>query len=129
VIYLTMLSLTQIIQGPMTGLVNSEVKKDADGTVKYNYGFCASRTIEWLHCKLQTRPLVREGAPQKQARNFWTATFLQVAIYGHKSQSELDTKTYWITVSRKVTSTLTLNSTGKVVVVTLFVVQGVARNP
>jgi hypothetical protein len=20
-------------------------------------------TIEWLHCKLQTRPLVREGAP------------------------------------------------------------------
>jgi hypothetical protein len=35
----------------------------SDETVKYGYGFCANRTIEWLHCKLQSRPLVSEGAP------------------------------------------------------------------
>jgi hypothetical protein len=28
-------------------------------------------------CKLQTNPLVREGAPQKQDRNFQTATLPQ----------------------------------------------------
>jgi hypothetical protein len=33
-------------------------------TVKYGFGFCATQTIESLHCKLQTRPLVREGASQ-----------------------------------------------------------------
>jgi hypothetical protein len=49
----------------------------SDDTVKYGYGFCATRTIEWLHCKLQTRPLVREEAPQKQDRKFETATFRQ----------------------------------------------------
>jgi hypothetical protein len=39
----------------------------------------------WLHCKLQTRPLVREGAPQKQDRKFQTATFQQEVISGRKS--------------------------------------------
>jgi hypothetical protein len=28
-------------------------------------GVCTTRTIEYLHCKLKTRPLVREGASQK----------------------------------------------------------------
>jgi hypothetical protein len=69
----------------------------SDETVKYDHGFCATRTIEWLHCKLQTRPLVREGAPQEQDRNFQTETFREEVISGHKSQSGLDTKTYWLT--------------------------------
>jgi hypothetical protein len=43
------------------------------------------RTIEWLHCKLQTRPLVREGAPKKQDRKFQTAAFWQELISGRKS--------------------------------------------
>jgi hypothetical protein len=59
-------------------------------TLKYGYGFCATRAIEWLHRKLQIRPLVRECAPQKQDRNFQTATFRQEVISGHKSQSRLD---------------------------------------
>jgi hypothetical protein len=33
----------------------------SDETVKYGYGFCTTRTNELLHCKLQTRPLLREG--------------------------------------------------------------------
>jgi hypothetical protein len=40
----------------------------------------------WLaYSKFQTRPLVREGAPQKQDRKFQTATFRQEVISGHKS--------------------------------------------
>jgi hypothetical protein len=53
----------------------------SDETVKYGYRFCAARTIEWLQCKLQTRPLVREGAPQNQDRNFQTA----IKSYMHPS--------------------------------------------
>jgi hypothetical protein len=68
-------------------------------TAKYDYGFSATRTIEWLHCKLQTRPLVRKGAPYKQGRNFQTAKFRQEAISGRKSQSGFDTKTYWLSQS------------------------------
>jgi hypothetical protein len=41
--------------------------------------------------KRQTRPLVIEGAPQKQDRNF------QTEISGHEPQMGLDTKTYWLT--------------------------------
>jgi hypothetical protein len=44
----------------------------SDETVEYGYSFWATRTIEWLRSKLQTRPLVREGAPQKQDRKFQT---------------------------------------------------------
>jgi hypothetical protein len=47
--------------------------------------------------KWQTQPLVREGAPQRQDRNFQTTTFGQEVISGHKSQSRLDTLTYWLT--------------------------------
>jgi hypothetical protein len=39
---------------------------------KYGYGFCATLALEWLHYKLQTRPLAREGAPQKQDSNLLT---------------------------------------------------------
>jgi hypothetical protein len=37
-----------------------------DETLKYGYGSCATRTNEWLHCKLQSRPLVREGTPNDE---------------------------------------------------------------
>jgi hypothetical protein len=74
-----------------------------DETVKYGHGFCVTRTIEWLHCKLQTRPLWH---PHRNK----TATFWQEVISGHKSQSELDTLTYWLMVRHKVTLTLMLRS-------------------
>jgi hypothetical protein len=52
--------------------------------------------------KRQARPLVREGAPQRQDSNLQTDL-----ISGRKSHSGLDTKTYWLTewltVSRNVT--------------------------
>jgi hypothetical protein len=34
----------------------------SDETVIYGYGSCTTLTSEWLHCKLQTCPIVREGA-------------------------------------------------------------------
>jgi hypothetical protein len=37
----------------------------SDVSVKYGYGSCATRTSEWLHCKLQIRPLIRECASFK----------------------------------------------------------------
>jgi hypothetical protein len=72
-----------------------EVWGVSDESLKYGYGFLGTLTIEWLHCKLQIHPLVRKGAPQTQDRNFQTATFRQEVISGRKSQSRLDTKTYW----------------------------------
>jgi hypothetical protein len=51
--------------------------------------------------KKQTRPLVREGAQQKQHSEIQTEL-----ICGRKSQGGLDAKTYWLTVSRNVTSDL-----------------------
>jgi hypothetical protein len=42
--------------------------------------------------KRQTRPLVREGAPQRQDSNIQTEL-----ISGRKSQGGLDAKTYWPT--------------------------------
>jgi hypothetical protein len=57
----------------------------SDETVNYGYGFCVTRTIERLHCKLQIRPLVWEGASQKQDRKFQTVKFWQEVISGRKS--------------------------------------------
>jgi hypothetical protein len=34
----------------------------SDETVRYGHGSWATLTSEWFNCKLQTRPLVREGA-------------------------------------------------------------------
>jgi hypothetical protein len=53
--------------------------------------------------KWQTRPLVKKSAPQRQD-NF-KATFKQKIISGLKFHSGLDTKTYWLAVSCKVTTT------------------------
>jgi hypothetical protein len=43
--------------------------------------------------KWQTRPLVREGAPQRQDSKFQKTTFGQKVKSGHKSQNGLDTMT------------------------------------
>jgi hypothetical protein len=57
--------------------------------------------------KWQTRPLVREGAPKWQDSTFQKNKKIKKKISGQKSQIGFDTKTYWLTVSCKVTLTLT----------------------
>jgi hypothetical protein len=47
--------------------------------------------------KWQARPLVRGGATQRQDNNVQKTNFGQKVISGHKSQSGLDTLTYWLT--------------------------------
>jgi hypothetical protein len=44
----------------------------------------------------QARPLVREGVQQRQDGDFQKTTFGQKVIFGYKSQSGLDTLTYWL---------------------------------
>jgi hypothetical protein len=39
----------------------------SDETVMYDYESSATLTTDRLHYKLQTRPLVREGAPKQKA--------------------------------------------------------------
>jgi hypothetical protein len=101
--------------------------------VKYGYGFWATRTIEWLHSKLQTRPLVREGALLEEERKYChskkvksgrqrgrpTEIRLQISDSNIPTGSNIlsqvpqgwsiprhtDWLTDWLTVSRKVTST------------------------
>jgi hypothetical protein len=42
---------------------NNNNNNNNNEAVKYGYGFCMTRTIEWLRCKLQTRPIDKEGTP------------------------------------------------------------------
>jgi hypothetical protein len=49
---------------------------------------CVGKTQQ--HIQRQTRPLVKEGAPQKQDRICQTL----IKISGHELQMGLDTKTY-----------------------------------
>jgi hypothetical protein len=67
------------------------------------------KLLQTVKDKWQTRPLVREGALQRQDSNFQRTTFRQKVISGHKSESGLYTLTYWLTdrptVSCNVTST------------------------
>jgi hypothetical protein len=73
----------------------------SDETVKYSYGVCATQTIAWLHCKLQTRLLVREGVPQRISQISYSNLQTGSNIWSQVSE--------WarLTVSRKVTLTLT----------------------
>jgi hypothetical protein len=41
----------------------------SDETVLHGYGFCVTLTSAWLHCKLLSRSLVREGTPKKKESN------------------------------------------------------------
>jgi hypothetical protein len=64
--------------------------------------------VTWLHCKLQTRPLVREGAPQKQDRKLQTNISTGSNIWSLFPQGcSMPRHTDSLTVSRKVTSTST----------------------
>jgi hypothetical protein len=63
-------------------------------------------TIEWLHCKLQTRPLVREGAPQKETANFrQQRSDRKHNLVTSSRVCSTPRRTDWLTVSRKVIST------------------------
>jgi hypothetical protein len=102
------IKLTPVPGGYKYGNLGLQVGGVSDETVKYGYGFCATRAIEWLHCKLQTRPIVREGIPQKQDRKFQTATFRQEVISGrksHKGAGYEDILTEWPSVVKTSTST------------------------
>jgi hypothetical protein len=65
-------------------------------TVMYGYECSATLTTDRLHYKLQTRTLVREGAPRRRAKQ----------LSGKRKEKENlviepkgvpDTKTYWLT--------------------------------
>jgi hypothetical protein len=60
----------------------------------------------WQWLTRQSRPLVREGAQQRQHSKIQTEL-----ISVRKSQSGLDAKTDWMTVSRNVTSDLITSTT------------------
>jgi hypothetical protein len=56
-------------------------------TIKYGYGSCTSQTIEWFHCKLQTLPLIVEGALHeewKELSNFFSVTLNPQAKYNDR---------------------------------------------
>jgi hypothetical protein len=42
----------------------------SDETIMYSYESSATLTTDRLHYKLQARPLVREGAPRRSAKQF-----------------------------------------------------------
>jgi hypothetical protein len=55
-----------------TGTWSSRLVGVSDETVIYGYGPCATLTSDRLHCKLQTRPLVRDGALHDETRTCQT---------------------------------------------------------
>jgi hypothetical protein len=58
------------------------------------------KLLETENDKWQTQSLVWKGTPQRQDINFKKTTFGQKVISGHKSQSGLDTLTYWLNDSQ-----------------------------
>jgi hypothetical protein len=68
----------------------------SDETVMYGYESSSTPATDRLHYKLQTRPLVKEGAPRRRAKKFsgkerkkWNL------VMGPKGVP--DTKSYWLT--------------------------------
>jgi hypothetical protein len=59
---------TLFLEGYKYGDLGLHVGGVSDETVEYGYGFCATRTSDCWHCKLQARPLVREGALHEEQR-------------------------------------------------------------
>jgi hypothetical protein len=79
----------------------------SDETVMYGYESSATLTTDRLHYKLQIRPLVREGAPRRRAKQF-SGKRKEKVKYGHGPQRgarHQDILTDCPTVSRKVTLT------------------------
>jgi hypothetical protein len=65
----------------------------------YGYESSAALTTDRLQYKLQTRPLVREGAPQRKAKEFSGKRKEKVKT-GHRPQRgarRLDILTDWLT--------------------------------
>jgi hypothetical protein len=50
------------------GDLGLQVGEVSDETVIYEYGYCATLTGAWFHCKLLTRPQVREDALLEEER-------------------------------------------------------------
>jgi hypothetical protein len=46
----------------------------SDETVMYGYESSATLTIDRLHYNLQARPIIREGAPRRRAKQFFGKT-------------------------------------------------------
>jgi hypothetical protein len=55
---------------------------------------CNEGHLPFLRLTRQTRPLVKEGAPQKQDSNLQKSIFGQEEISSHKSQNGLETTVY-----------------------------------
>jgi hypothetical protein len=73
----------------------------------YGYESSATLTTDTLHYKLQTRPLVRDGAQRRRAKQFSGKRMKKVKS-GHGPQRgarHLDILPTRLTVSRKVTLT------------------------
>jgi hypothetical protein len=80
-------------------------------TVMYGYESSTTLTTDRLHYKLQTRPLVRAGAPKRRAKQFSGIRKEEVkSRHGPQGGARhQDIRTDW-PVSRKVTSTPTIHS-------------------
>jgi hypothetical protein len=59
-----------------------------------------TQTNDYCDLGKQTLLLVREGAPHRQGNKFQTQTHEKETISGQTSSQWLDTKTYWLTLSR-----------------------------
>jgi hypothetical protein len=70
--------------------------------IGYGYESSATLTTDRLHYKLQTRPLVREGAPRRRAKEFSGKRREEVKS-GHGPQKGFPTPRYtdWLIVGRK----------------------------
>jgi hypothetical protein len=79
-------------------------------TVMHGYVSSATLATDRLHYKLQTRPLVREGAPRRRAKQFSCKKKGKSKIWSWATKGcPTPRRTDRLTVSRKVTSTSTYN--------------------
>jgi hypothetical protein len=66
----------------------------SDETVMYGYEPSATLTTDRLHYKLQTRPLVREGAPRRRTKQLSGKTKGKSKIWSWAPKGVPNTKTY-----------------------------------
>jgi hypothetical protein len=65
----------------------------SDETVMFGYESSATLTTDRVHCKLQTRPLVREGAPTRRAKQL-SGKGRKKEKSGHGPKGVPETKSY-----------------------------------
>jgi hypothetical protein len=68
----------------------------SDETVMYGYESSATLTTDRFHYKLQTRPLIREGAPRRRAKQF-SGKRKEKVILDMAPKGVPDTKIYRLT--------------------------------